>query len=234
MDVARKAERYARQLLVPEVAASGLERLASSSVLVVGAGGLGTPMLSYLVGAGVGRVGVLDDDVVSLSNLPRQTLYETKDVGVSKAVLMAQRLEARNPHCTIEAYPVRLTSENAYNIIEGYDLLIDACDNLATRHLMDLASEELGIPYLFGAIESFRGQCSLFGGTAQRRYRDLFPSFDEEADAQPVGVIGPAVGMLGCLMATEAMKILLGYQSRLDGQLLLIDAWTMEQTWLSL
>lgn len=234
MDVTEYTERYARQLLVPEVGTSGLERLSKASVLVVGAGGLGTPILSYLVGAGIGRVGVLDDDVVSLSNLPRQILYETDEVGISKAILMSQKLQARNPGCTIDTYRLRLTQENALDIIQQYDLVIDACDNLTTRYLMDRVSEELGIPYLFGAIEGFQGQCSLFSATSPRRYRELFPTFDVQADTKAVGVIGPAVGLLGCLMATETMKLLLGYSCRLDGHLLLLDAWSMEQTWITL
>lgn len=223
---ALEEERYARQLLVPELA-DKQERLRAASALVVGAGGLASPILYYLVGAGVGHIGIVDDDVVGLSNLPRQILYTSDDLGSKKAHTAATRLKKLNPHSQIHAHATRLSPDNALELCRGYDLIIDACDNLATRYLMDDTARHLHIAYLYGAVEGFVGQASLFLPDSPLRYRDLYPSYDEERDRQPVGVVAPSVGVVASLMAVEALKYLASLPTSLSDRLLLIDTLSL-------
>lgn len=220
--------RYARQIMMPELGKEGQARLARSSALVVGAGGLGAPLLQYLVASGVGRIGIVDSDSVELSNLNRQVLYTEADLGRQKATAATARLALQNSACDLRAYALRLDRENAVGIASGYDLLIDASDNLATRYLLDATAQALGIPYLYGAVEGFVGQSSLFHYAGAGAYRDLFPDYAPEADARPVGVIGATAGVLGSLMATEAIKVLLGMPSSLAGKLLRFDLSRMD------
>ncbi|WP_081951773.1 HesA/MoeB/ThiF family protein [Porphyromonas sp. COT-239 OH1446] len=216
-------ERYARQLLLPELGVEGQLRLKAASSLVVGAGGLGSPLLYYLVGSGIGRVGIVDDDRLSLSNLPRQILYTTEQVGRGKAQLAAQHLKRCNPHSQIEVYEKRFARDNAEQIAQGYDLVIDACDNLTTRCLMDEVTEHLGIPYLYGAVEGFRGQCSLFAPGQDVRYRDLFALRIKAETDMPLGIIAPVAGFIASLMATEAIKKLSGLDCAIEGKLLMVN-----------
>lgn len=225
-------DRYHRQMILPQVGPEGQERLKRASVVVVGAGGLGVPVLQYLVAAGVGRVGVVEMDRVEVSNLHRQVLYTTEDVGEPKALVAQKRLQALNPLVRVEAYPVRLTSENALEILRPYDLVVDASDNFPTRYLVNDAAVLLGKPLVFGAIYQFDGQVAVFHhptlhGEMGPCYRCLFPK-PPPPGAVPscaeAGVFGVLPAVVGSLMAAEALKVLLGIGKPLAGHLLLYDA----------
>lgn len=217
------SKRYIRQTMLPQIGEAGQAKLLGRSALVVGAGGLGSPILYYLAAAGVGRIGIVDDDRVSVSNLQRQILFAEGDLGKNKAEQAERRLKLLNSNTHIEVYPHRLTSECAENIACDYDLIIDATDNLATRYLLDDTARTLGKPYLYGAVEGFVGQCGIFHVEGSSGYRDLFPEFDVEADARPIGIVGAVAGSLGAIMATEAIKVLLDMPTSLAGYLLCLD-----------
>jgi adenylyltransferase/sulfurtransferase len=223
-------ERYSRHLTLPEVGVEGQLRLRSSSVLLVGAGGLGSPLGIYLAAAGLGRIGLVDFDVVDLSNLQRQVLYETQDVGRPKVELARQRLLAINPHVEVEAHPVRLTADNAMDVIAAYDVVIDGTDNFATRYLVNDACVLLEKPNVYGSIFRFEGQASVFWARRGPCYRCLYPE-PPAAGAVPScaegGVLGILPGVIGSLQATEAIKLLLDRGESLIGRLLLFDALEM-------
>lgn len=220
--------RYSRQSLLPEIGLEGQARLASRRALVVGAGGLGAPILYYLAAAGVGHIGIVEGDVVTLSNLQRQILYTEQDLGKPKALCAQARLSALNSACEVEIYPYFLTPENAYAIAQSYDILIDGCDNNRTRYLMDSTAQALGIPYLYGAVSHFAGQCSLFHYQGAGSYKDLFATLDTEAEEEVIPVLGAMPGIIGSTMALEAIKTLLGLGTSLAGKLLRIDALHLE------
>lgn len=220
--------RYARHLTLAEVGVAGQERLRAASVLCVGAGGLGSPALLYLAAAGVGRIGIVDGDVVSLSNLQRQVLYATGEVGTSKTDAARARLSELNSDLVIETYPEPLTSANALELFRRYDLVLDGSDNFPTRYLVSDASVLTGTPVVHGAVNRFEGQVTLFdtkrGGPC---YRCLFPTPPapgEVPNCAEAGVLGAVVGVIGTLMATEALKSLLGIGEPLIGKLLTFDA----------
>lgn len=226
-------DRYHRQMILPQVGPEGQERLKQSSVVVVGAGGLGVPVLQYLAAAGVGRIGIVEMDRVEVSNLHRQVLYTTEDLGKPKALVAKERLLALNPLVAVDAYPVRLTSENALEILKPYHLVVDASDNFPTRYLVNDACVLLGKPLVYGAIYQFDGQVAVFHHKAPEGemgpcYRCLFPkppppgSVPSCAEA---GVFGVLPAVVGSLMAAEALKVLLGIGKPLAGSLLLYDAW---------
>lgn len=221
-------QRYERHLMLPEVGEQGQALLLSKRVLVVGAGGLGAPILYYLVAGGVGHITIVDFDTVSQSNLQRQILYQEKDLGQPKAITATERLRALNSEVNITALDEKFTSENAFSIAAGHDLIIDGTDNLATRYLLDDTAKVLSIPYLYGAISGFVGQCSLFHVPGAGGYRDLFPEYDADYDSKPVGLISSLPGVLGAMMATEAFKVLLGHPSPLAGHLYRIDLKTFD------
>lgn len=221
-------ERYSRQILLPEIGLEGQQRLHSTSALVIGAGGLGAPLLYYLTAAGLGHIGIVDDDQVGASNLQRQILFTEANLGLNKALQAAQRLKALNSSTQFEVYPYRLDDTCARTIAEQYDLLIDATDNLATRSLLDTVAEQIGRPYLYGAVEGFVGQCSLFHYAQAGRYRDLFGDFPSETSSSPIGIVGAVAGTLGSLMATEAIRVLATGQSALAGYLLRFDLRHMQ------
>ena len=223
--------RYARQMSLPEVGEEGQMRLAGKRVAIIGAGGLGSALLPLLVGAGVGHLTLCDDDSISVSNLPRQTLYTTHEVGRSKAHCAAERLRAANPHCDITAYSERLTEANATRLIGEVDLLIDATDNEATRLLLDLYASEHHIPWLYASLEGWCGQLALFLPDSPSRYLDLFPEGDEGDEGDdpsptqaPFPVMATTPTVIGSIAATEALKLLLGLPSPLTEGLLLIDS----------
>lgn len=223
-------ERYARQTMLPEIGDAGQKRLAEASVLVVGVGGLGSAVTLYLTAAGVGRIGIVDDDTVSLTNLQRQVLYTEAEVGESKTERARERLLALSSHTRIETYPLRLTRENAEKLVASYDLVVDGCDNFATRYLIDDTCHRLGKPYVYGSICGFYGQASVFNYRGGLRYRDLFP--DEEtlagAPKRVLGVMGVTPGFIGCTEAAEAIKIIAGCGEVLRNRLFTIDLLTME------
>lgn len=223
-------ERYNRQIILPELGKEGQQRLQRAKVLIVGVGGLGSPIALYLTGAGVGTIGLVDDDVVSISNLQRQVLYSESEVGLSKAIQAKKRLEALNSDVQINAYPTRLTKDNAANIIHPYDIIVDGCDNFATRYLINDTCVQQGKIYVYGAIHAFDGQVSVFNYQGGPDYRHFFPDEAEMLSMPhpPKGVLGVTPGMVGCAEAAEVLKIIGGYGEVLSGKLWMIDLKTME------
>ncbi len=218
--------RYDRHRIVPDFGENGQERLRKGRVAVVGAGGLGSAALSYLAAAGVGHIGIVEFDAVSISNLQRQILYTTHDLGRPKAEAAVERLRAINPDIQLVAYPVRLTDENAEAIAEGYDVVVDCTDNYAARYVIDRACGKLRKPMIYGTAQESGGQVSVFHACGSGSYADLYPEGQEDAGA--VGVLAPMPGIVGSLQAMEVIKLLTGYGETLAGRLLTIDAKTME------
>jgi len=228
--------RYSRHLVLPGMGMDGQLKLKASSVLVVGAGGLGCPALLYLAAAGVGRIGIVDQDNVELSNLQRQVLYTVDDIGASKSETAARRLKELNPHVEFISYPVRITSENALPVVQTYDVVIDGTDNFPTRYLLNDACVLLNKPLVYGSILKFEGHVAVFNfrqadGTFTSNYRDIFPMPPEEGsvpDCESGGVLGVLPGMIGTIMATEVLKVITGVGAPLTDRLLVLDAETME------
>lgn len=222
--------RYGRHLTLPEVGVDGQRRLKGGSVLVVGAGGLGSPAALYLAAAGVGRLGLVDFDVVDESNLQRQVAHGTSDVGRPKLDSMRDRLADLNPHVAIEPHAVRLDRDNALAILGRYDVVLDGTDNFATRYLVNDACVLLGKPNVYGSILRFEGQASVFDAARGPCYRCLFPAPPPPGvvpSCAEAGVLGVLPGVIGAIQATEAIKLLLGEGETLLGRLLLYDAWTL-------
>ncbi|MBV8584416.1 MAG: molybdopterin-synthase adenylyltransferase MoeB [Candidatus Eremiobacteraeota bacterium] len=218
--------RYSRHLLIPEVGLAGQERLASSRALVIGAGGLGSPALQYLAAAGVGRIGIVDDDTVDVTNLQRQTLFTTADVGSSKATVAARHLHALNPDIAIDAIAIRFDQSNARDLVRLYDLVLDCTDRFSTRYLINDACAIEGRPDVYASIFRFDGQVSVFGAGGPC-YRCLYPSAPPAGTVPTCaegGVLGVLAGIVGSFQAAEALKLLLGIGEPLRGRLLLIDA----------
>ncbi|MEU2200802.1 ThiF family adenylyltransferase [Isoptericola sp. NPDC019482] len=244
LDAARLA-RYARHLPLPGVGPQGQRRLAAARVLVVGAGGLGSPALQYLAAAGVGTLGVVDDDVVDVSNLQRQVVHGTADVGRPKVESARDRLADLAPDVEVVAHAVRLTPENVLEIVGGYDVVLDGADNFPTRYLVSDAAEILGVPVVWGAIHQFDGQVAVFWGapvladgageeTRDRgvTYRDVFPVPPPPGtvpDCATGGVLGALCGTVGSVMATEAVKLITGAGTTLLGRIAVYDA--LELSW---
>lgn len=223
-------ERYARQIMLPEIGLSGQQALARASVLIVGAGGLGSPISLYLCTAGIGRIGLIDGDTVSESNLQRQILYTENETGRNKVECAKQTLSSRNESCRIDIYPHFLTEENAREIIEPYDIIVDGCDNYATRYLIDDWCSRLQKPYVYGSIEGFKGQVSIFNGKKGKRYADLFPD-RSTLTARPKasdGAIGPTPGVIGNIEAAKVIKLITGCGTPLYNRLFTIDLLTLE------
>ena len=219
--------RYSRHLLIPEVGLSGQEKLSAARVLVVGAGGLGSPVLAYLAAAGVGRIGIVDDDAVDVTNLQRQILYRTDDVGKAKAATAAERLHALNPQIALDVIPVRLDATNARDIVRLYDVIVDGTDTFGSRYLINDACVLEGKPDVYGSIFRFDGQVSIFGAPGGPCYRCMFPEPPPEhlvPNCAEGGVLGVLAGMVGTWQAAEALKLVLGIGAPLVGRLALIDA----------
>ena len=224
-------QRYARHLILPGVERAGQQRLKASRMLVIGAGGLGSPVALYLAAAGVGTLGLVDFDVVDVTNLQRQLLHGTSDVGRPKLESARDRIRDVNPHVQVNAHATRLTSENALDIISTYDVVIDGTDNFSTRYLVNDACVLLGKPNVYGSIFRFEGQASLFSTADGPCYRCLFPEPPPPGmvpSCAEGGVLGVLPGMVGTIQAAEALKLALGIGTSLAGRLLLIDALTME------
>jgi adenylyltransferase/sulfurtransferase len=223
--------RYSRHLILPHVELEGQRRLKAARVLVVGAGGLGSPVALYLAAAGVGTLGLVDFDVVDVTNLQRQLLHGTSDVGRSKLDSARDRLREVNPHVQLVTYETRLTSANALEILRGYDVIVDGTDNFATRYLTNDACVLLGKPNVYGSIFRFEGQASVFSTADGPCYRCLFPEPpppDSVPSCAEGGVLGVLPGMIGTIQAAETIKLILGVGKSLAGRLLLVDALTME------
>src|SRR5436190_16966430 len=224
---AEQRERYSRHLLLPEVGADGQQKLLDAKVLLLGAGGLGSPAALYLAAAGVGTLGIVDNDEVDLSNLQRQVIHSSERIGVSKVDSAEQTITALNPDVKVEKYPVRLGPDNIVEIISGYDMVVDGLDNFPTRYLLNDASVRLGIPVVSAAILGFEGQLSVFKPHDGPCYRCLFP-VPPPAELAPScganGVLGVLPGTMGLLQATEVIKLILGEGDPLIGRLLMYDA----------
>jgi len=223
-------ERYSRQMILPEVGPEGQQKLKKSSVVIIGAGGLGIPASVYLVAAGAGRVGVVDEDVVEKSNLHRQTIYTEEDVGSPKAGVAAERLRGLNPHVVVEPHEVRLSSANAMGVLEGYDVVIDCTDNFPARYLINDACVLLGKPDVYASIFRFEGQASTFESRKGPCYRCLFPEPpppDSVQDCAMAGVLGVLPGIMGSIQAVEALKLMIGLGDSLSGRLLVFNATDM-------
>jgi len=224
---AEQRERYSRHLLLPEVGIEGQQRLLDAKVLLLGAGGLGSPTALYLAAAGVGTLGIVDNDEVDLSNLQRQVIHSTERIGVSKVDSAEQTITALNPDVKVEKFPVRLGAENIMDILPGYDIVVDGLDNFPTRYLLNDASVRLRIPVVSAAILGFEGQLSVFKPYDGPCYRCLFP-VPPPAELAPScganGVLGVLPGTMGLLQATEVIKLILDEGEPLIGRLLMYDA----------
>jgi adenylyltransferase/sulfurtransferase len=222
--------RYSRHLIMPEVGMEGQKRLKASSILLIGAGGLGSPLGLYLAAAGVGRIGLVDFDIVDFSNLQRQVLHGTPDVGRPKLQSARDRIQAINPEVRIDLYETRLTSANAMRVLEPYAIVIDGTDNFPTRYLVNDACVLLKKANVYGSIFRFDGQASVFFPPHGPCYRCLYPEPPPPGEVPSCaegGVLGILPGLIGCIQATEAVKLILGKGSPLIGRLLLYDALQM-------
>ncbi len=224
-------ERYSRHLIMPEVALEGQRKLKEAKVLLVGMGGLGSPVALYLAAAGVGRIGIVDFDVVDFTNLQRQVIYSTNDVGRPKLQAAKERIQGINPYVEVDTYETRLTSENALQIFENYDIIIDGTDNFPTRYLVNDACVLLGKPNVYGSIFRFEGQVSVFYAKEGPCYRCLYPEPPPPGlvpSCAEGGVLGILPGTVGLMQATEAVKLIIGKGEPLIGRLLLYDALAMK------
>jgi molybdopterin/thiamine biosynthesis adenylyltransferase/rhodanese-related sulfurtransferase len=224
---AEQRDRYSRHLLLPEVGVEGQQKLLDAKVLLLGAGGLGSPAALYLAAAGVGTLGIVDNDVVDVSNLQRQVIHSTDRVGVAKVESAQETIQGLNPDVHVKTYPVRLGPDNIIEIIRDYDVVVDGLDNFPTRYLLNDASVRLGIPVISAAILGFEGQLSVFKPFDGPCYRCLFP-VPPPAELAPScganGVLGVLPGTMGLLQATEVIKLILGQGDPLIGRLLMYDA----------
>ena len=223
--------RYSRHLIMPEVGVEGQKRLKAASVLMIGTGGLGAPLGMYLAAAGVGRLGIVDFDVVEFSNLQRQIIHGTKDIGRPKIESARDRLSDINPHIEIETHETRLTSDNALRLFEHYDIIVDGTDNFPTRYLVNDACVLSGKPNVYGSIFRFEGQASVFWAPRGACYRCLYPEPPPPGlvpSCAEGGVLGVLPGIVGAIQANETIKIILGAEGILVNRLLLFDAWAMK------
>ncbi|NER32970.1 MAG: molybdopterin-synthase adenylyltransferase MoeB [Oscillatoria sp. SIO1A7] len=222
--------RYSRHLILPEIGVEGQKRLKTASVLCIGTGGLGSPLLLYLAAAGVGRLGIVDFDVVDSSNLQRQVIHSTSTVGKPKIESAKTRILEINPYCQVDLYNTRISSENALEIIEPYDIVVDGTDNFPTRYLTNDACVLLDKPNVYGSIFRFEGQATVFNYQGGPNYRDLYPEPPPPGmvpSCAEGGVLGILPGIIGLIQATETVKIILGSGKTLSGRLLLYNAMDM-------
>lgn len=226
-------ERYHRQVILPEFGEEGQQKLLEAKILVIGAGGLGCPALQYLAAAGVGTIGIVDDDVVALNNLHRQVLYSVNDIGLSKAKRAAHILQQLNPEIKIISYNQRLATQNALTLIDDFDIIIDGTDNFSTRYMINDACVLLNKPLVYGAISQFEGQVSVFnphplkGNNEAVNYRDLFPDPPRDGEVlncAEAGVLGVLPGIIGTMMANETIKLITGIGEPLIDQLFTYNA----------
>ncbi len=230
MEKKKLYERYQRQIILPEFSETGQQKLLQAKVLVIGAGGLGCPVLQYLTAAGIGTIGIVDDDVVALNNLHRQVLYNVNDISLSKAETATQSLRKLNPDINIIAYNERLTVQNALNFFDEFDIIIDGTDNFSTRYMINDACVLMNKPLVYGAISQFEGQVAIFNAQAINEsvnYRDIFPHPPKENEilnCAEAGVLGVLPGIIGTMMANETIKLITGIGEPLVNQLLTYNA----------
>ncbi|MFN6563619.1 MAG: molybdopterin-synthase adenylyltransferase MoeB [Nostoc sp. ChiSLP01] len=224
-------ERYSRHLILPEVGLEGQKRLKAASVLCIGTGGLGSPLLLYLAAAGIGRIGIVDFDVIDTSNLQRQVIHGTSWVGKPKIESAKNRIHEINPYCQVDLYETRLSSENALEIFQPYDIVVDGTDNFPTRYLVNDACVLLNKPNVYGSIFRFEGQATVFNYEGGPNYRDLYPEPPPPGmvpSCAEGGVLGILPGIIGVIQATETVKIIIGQGNTLSGRLLLYNALDMK------
>ncbi|WP_088239856.1 molybdopterin-synthase adenylyltransferase MoeB [Calothrix rhizosoleniae] len=224
-------ERYSRHLILPEVGLAGQKRLKAASVLCIGTGGLGSPLLLYLAAAGIGRIGIVDFDVVDTSNLQRQVIHGTSWVDKPKIESAKNRIHEINPHCQVDLYETRLSAENALDIIKPYDVVVDGTDNFPTRYLVNDACVLENKPNVYGSIYRFEGQATVFNYEGGPNYRDLYPEPPPPGmvpSCAEGGVLGILPGIIGVIQATETVKIIIGQGNTLSGRLLLYNALEMQ------
>lgn len=226
-------DRYNRHLILSEIGEEGQEKLLSARVLVVGAGGLGAPVLQYLVAAGVGHIGIVDADVVSVSNLQRQILYRESDVDQPKADKSKETLALLNSDVDLTTYPIMLDATNAEAIISEYDMVVGATDNFESRQLIDDFTKAQGKPYIHASIGEFEGQVAVFNYQGGIAYQDLFADTPEDSSL-PLGVMGVLPGIIGSLQATEVVKIICGIGDVLSNKLMIYNALSCEMQVVSL
>ncbi|WAC47762.1 HesA/MoeB/ThiF family protein [Asticcacaulis sp. SL142] len=220
-------DRYARHIVLKEIGGMGQMRLKGAKVLLVGMGGIGSPAALYLAAAGVGTLGLLDDDEVSVSNLQRQVLYATSDIGASKAGQAKAHLEGLNPHVECTVHPVRLTADNAADIIGAYDIVLDGCDNFETRFMVNRVCVDLNKPLVSAALGRWSGQVAIFAG--KPCYQCFVPDIPPDAETcERVGVVGALAGVMGSMAALEVVKLITGAGKALTGRLLIYDGLSGE------
>jgi adenylyltransferase/sulfurtransferase len=224
-------DRYSRHIIMDEVGPDGQQRLLDARICCIGAGGLGSPVVQYLAAAGVGTLGIVDDDVVERSNLQRQVIHGESDVGRPKVDSAADFVAEQNPDVTVERHETRLTAENVEELVADYDVVVDGSDNFETRYLVNDACTLAGVPFSHGAILKFEGQVTTFAaGDDSPCYRCIFPEAPPAGSVPScaeAGVLGVLPGTVGCIQATEAVKLALDYGETLDGRLILYDAGDM-------
>jgi adenylyltransferase/sulfurtransferase len=234
METTHSYNRYQRQVILKEFGVAGQDKLSRASVLVIGAGGLGCPALQYLAAAGVGSIGIVDDDIVALSNLHRQVLFTTNDIGYSKVLKAKDHLQHLNDEITVSAFNERLTVENALRIFSSYDIIVDGSDNFATRYLVNDACVLLNKPLIYGAVSQFEGQVAVFNFNSENEnvavnYRDVFPippQAGEVLSCAEAGVLGVLPGIIGTMQANETIKLITGMGTPLVNSLLTYNALT--------
>lgn len=231
-------DRYNRQIILPEIGGEGQRRLTTAKVLVVGAGGLGCPVLQYLAAAGIGLLGIIDHDRIDITNLQRQILFNTSDAGQPKAQIAQNRLQALNPDITIKAYPEELSDRNASELFAAYDVIVDCTDSFSAKFLINDVAVKLGKAVVYGAIQGFEGQVAVFDAAQGPCYRCLHPRPPRGVilNCAESGVIGALAGMIGTIQAMEVIKLIIGHESfqSLYGNLLIIDSKTMEVSHLTI
>ncbi|GCE64489.1 molybdopterin-synthase adenylyltransferase MoeB [cyanobiont of Ornithocercus magnificus] len=229
---AEEYSRYSRQMILSEIGSEGQYRLRNAAVLCIGAGGLGSPIMLYLAAAGVGHIGIVDSDIVEGSNLHRQVIYGSSNTGQPKTHSARDRLQDLNPNCSIKVHNTILDTSNALKIIADYDIICDATDNFPSRYLINDACVILGKPDIYGSVQGFHGQASVFNlSTESPNFRDLLPApppLNLVPSCAEAGVLGVLPGLVGTIQATEALKVITGIGKPLDGRLLLVDGRTMQ------
>ena len=233
----REKDRYSRHLSLPGFEIAHQVKLKNARVLVVGAGGLGCPVLQYLTAAGIGTIGIMDADTISISNLQRQILFQEADLGKPKALVAAERIKALHSHVNAITIQQALTSHNALALCRNFDLIIDCTDNFPTRYLINDVSVLLNIPFIYASVFRYEGQVSVFNVNGGPTYRDLFPIPPEPGSVvscEEGGVLGVLPGIIGCLQANEAIKLITGLGESLAGKLLILDSYTLETNIISI
>ncbi|MCZ4696219.1 HesA/MoeB/ThiF family protein [Ancylomarina euxinus] len=223
----KELDRYQRQIIIPGFGEEAQTKLKHARVLIIGAGGLASPILKYLCSTGIGCIGLMDSDVVEVSNLQRQIMYDECDKGQYKVEVSARKLKEQNPDINIQCFNFRLTADKAIDLFGRYDLIIDACDNFETRYIICSAAKKTDKPWIYASVFEYGGQVSVFNYKTKTQYADLYPEAPEQvplSDGKKIGVLPVVPGLIGMIQATEVIKIITGIGQILDGELLLYNA----------